>query len=406
MKLKALFIAGAVAPIALSAQVAPTPPAADDVLPSAFADLEMERSRACVGVLDQLADLNLTLQPMGLRTERLRAIANAIALEDREIIDQLDATDDLEAAVQAWFVSDGQLASAFADSQEASLQQQRRIAREGIKNRVQAAITSVQTEAQAILDGSGTLPEDAQQCDGAILIRSAVDEVCATATGPVCDAAASEEPQGIRFVDTAEDLWDVKELRPWTAPDRLQPGPNGGIIGGSTAAYARHGNIVLTVSFAPFIRERAALDPADVIAFEAILDSIGFEFEHPSLVYAPSLAIGATLPEPLAGEDLYVLHFGEGESLDVMWTSPAATGAPIEGPAILNPGQLVRLQSGEPILLTAVLTGEDGENEALYTLDLTTVNQTQATGGLLVYMAQQLAADLAQLLPGGTTGQR
>lgn len=406
MKLKALFIAGVIIPGALSAQEAPPQAVPADALPGAFADLELERSRSCVAVLDQLAELNLTLQPMGIRTERLRAIANAVALEDREIVDQLDQADDLEAAVRAWFVSDGQLASAFAETQEASLQQQRRVAREGIKNRIQAAITAVQTEAQAILDASGTLPQDAQQCDGAILIRSAVTEVCATATGPVCDAAATEEPQGIRFVDTAEDLWDVKELRPWTAPDRLQPGPSGGIVGGSTAAYARHGNIVLTISFAPFIRERAALDPADVVAFEAILDSIGFEFQHPTLVYAPSLAIGATLPRPLAGEDLYVLHFGEGESLDVMWTAPADTGAPIEGPAILNPGQIVRLQAGEPLRLTAVATGEDGENEALYTLDVTTVNQAQATGSLLGYMAQQLAADLAQLVPGGTTGQR
>ena len=173
-------------------------------------------------------------------------------------------------------------------------------------------------------------------------------------------------------------------------------------MGANTAAFARHGNIVMTISFAPLIREKAALPPEDLTYFQAILDTIGFEFEHPTLAYAPSLAIGATLPEPLAGEDMYVLHFGGEDDLDVVWTAQAGTGAPIEGPAILTPSQIIRLQRGEPLRLTAVVSGDDGTSDAVYTLDITTVNQTPATSALLAYMAQQLATDLSGI--GGNSG--
>ena len=59
----------------------------------------------------------------------------------------------------------------------------------------------------------------------------------------------------------------------------------------------------------------------------------------------------------------------------------------------------MRLQAGEPIRLTAVHTVEDADNEAVFTLELTTVNQVTATRALLGYMAGQMVADLNRLAP-------
>ena len=54
---------------------------------------------------------------------------------------------------------------------------------------------------------------------------------------------------------------------------------------------------------------------------------------------------------------------------------------------------------GEPIRLTAVINVEDADNEAVFTLELTTVNQVSATRALLGYMAGQMVADLNRLAP-------
>jgi len=97
---------------------------AQDTPPDGFADLELERSRLCVPVLVQLDALNLRLQPLGFRTERLRRIAAAIAIEDRTLMDSLNASDSTEAAVRDWFVSDGRLARSFLETNQQSLQQQ------------------------------------------------------------------------------------------------------------------------------------------------------------------------------------------------------------------------------------------------------------------------------------------
>ena len=44
-------------------------------------------------------------------------------------------------------------------------------------------------------------------------------------------------------------------------------------------------------------------------------------------------------------------------------------------------------------------TVEDADNEAVFTLELTTVNQVTATRALLGYMAGQMVADLNRLAP-------
>ena len=125
---------------------------------------------------------------------------------------------------------------------------------------VQDAVVAIQTEAQALIDASGDIATEAAPCDGAILIRPAVIQACASQQIPVCVSAAAAEPDGVfRFVDTAEDLWDVQELRPWTAPGPLAVAPSGMLTGARTVAFARHGNIVISVGFGTEDRGAAVL---------------------------------------------------------------------------------------------------------------------------------------------------
>lgn len=330
----------------------------------------------------------------------MRLLLEAVALEDRSVMDSLDRSDPTESALYDWFVADGRLAQSIVDTGNQSLQQQRTINREQIRATIHARVEAIQGDAQAIMDGSEGLGIEANPCDGAILIRPAVLEACETEESPVCDAAADTAgAPGYSFVDSPEHLWDVQELRPWSQPSGLQVAPDGTLTGARTIAFARHGNVVLTVAFSPLIMERDALSEEAAAEFEEILDSLGFEFDHPDLVYAPSLAVRATLPDALAGEDSYVLHFGEAEDADVLWTGPAGTGELIEVPVVLEARHVLRLQAGEPIRLTAVQSVEDADNEAVFTLELTTVNQVAATRALLEYMAGQMVADINRLAP-------
>ena len=384
----------------LCALGAPASIAAQDAPPVGFVELEIKRSRECVGVLKRLNDLNQSLQPFGLRSERMRLLLGAIALEDRNIMDSLDREDPTESAVYDWFVSDGRLAQSIVDSGNQSLQQQRTINREQIRGTIQAHAEVIQGDARAIMDGADGLGAEANPCDGAILIRPVVLEACETEESPVCDVAAdSAGSPGYSFVESPEDLWGVQELRPWSQPGGLQIEADGTLGGARTVASARHGNVVLTVAFSPLILERSALSEEEAAEFDEILDSLGFEFDHPDLVYAPSLAVRATLPEPLAGEDTYVLHFGEVEDADLLWTGPAGTGELIEVPVVLDARHVMLLQSGQPIRLTAVQSVEDADNEAVFTLELTTINQVTATRALLGYMAGQMVDDLNRLAP-------
>ena len=376
---------------------------AQDMLLSSFDAIERARTAACVPILARMDALNTELMPLGLRAERLRKIGEAMALEDRMIMDELDQSDETEKAIHDWFVADGRLAQAYVDTENQDMQRQRTIAREGAKGTIQIAATAIQTQAQDLIDASGDVATAAGPCDGAILIRSVVIEACATQDSPVCaPAAAAVDPDGVyRFVDAAEDLWDVQELRPWTTPGPLSVAPTGTLTGARSVAFARHGNIVISIEFAPALQRRNGMTPEQVGQFQEVLDSIGFEFDHPDLIYAPALVVRATLPDKLAGEDLYVLHFGAADDADVVWSAPAGTGDVLEAPAVLQPYHIVRLQNGEALNLTAITTDEAGKNEAVFTLDVTTVNQATATRELLGYMAGQMVEDLKVLLPPG-----
>ena len=390
-------------PILLLAVVSkPVIGVAQDAPPAGIAEIELERSRLCVPVLTQLDELNLQLQPLGIRTERLRQIAAAIAIEDRTVMDSLNVTDPTEAAVRDWFLSDGRLAQSFLDTNEQTIQQQRAVDRELIKGTVQATLEGIQSEAQGIIEDAGDFGPEASSCEGAVLIRSAVIEACGSEQNLICDAAKPANSDGAyRFVDSPEDLWDVQEFRPWTSPGPLQLAPDGQLDGASTVAFARQGNVAFSVAFRPDIRPRTDMAPENIQTFQTLLDSIGFEFNHPELIYAPALTIRATLPEPLAGEDRYAIHFGAIEAGDIIWEGASGTGAPIEISILLTPIHIVKLTQGESLELTAIRSLDDSSDEALFGLALTPVNQVAATQALLAYMATQMPQDLNLLVPPG-----
>ena len=375
---------------------------AQDAPPAGIAEIELERSRVCVPVLSQLDALNLQLQPLGIRTERLRQITAAIAIEDRTVMDSLNVNDPTESAVRDWFLSDGRLAQSFLDTNQQTILQQRTVDRELIKGTVQATLEGIQSEAQGIIEEAGDFGAEASSCEGAILIRSAVIEACGSEQNLICDAAKPANSDGAyRFVDSPEDLWDVQEFRPWTSPGPLQLAPDGQLDGASTVAFARQGNVAFSVAFQPDIRPRADMAPENIQTFQTLLDSIGFEFNHPELIYAPALTIRATLPEPLAGEDRYAIHFGAIEGGDVIWEGPSGTGDPVEISILLTPIHIVKLTQGESLELTAIRSLDDGSDEALFGLALTPVNQVAATQSLLAYMATQMPQDLNILVPPG-----
>ena len=345
---------------------------AQDAPPAGIAEIELERSRLCVPVLTQLDELNLQLQPLGIRTERLRQIAAAISIEDRTVMDSLNVNDPTEAAVRDWFLSDGRLAQSFLDTNEQTIQQQRAVDRELIKGTVHPTLEGIQSEAQGIIEDAGDFGPEASSCEGAVLIRSAVIEACGSEQNLICDAAKPANSDGAyRFVDSPEDLWDVQEFRPWTSPGPLQLAPDGQLDGASTVAFARQGNVAFSVAFRPDIRPRADMAPENIQTFQTLLDSIGFEFNHPELIYAPALTIRATLPEPLAGEDRYAIHFGAIEAGDIIWEGASGTGAPIEISILLTPIHIVKLTQGESLELTAIRSLDDSSDEALFGLALT-----------------------------------
>jgi hypothetical protein len=211
-------------------------------------------------------------------------------------------------------------------------------------------------------------------------------------------------------VESADDLWDVEQYRPWTEPLPLQPDQTGSLGGARTFALTRRGNIVFSLTLAPLIQPRESLSPEQIQASEANLDSLGFTFDHPSFVMAPGFELMARLPDPLGGTTHYVLHFGDltGEG-DVLYTMAAGPGGPLQLSFPATKTQLDKLQAGEPLSLTAlrVPAGEEpqAETTAVFTLTLLQVGQATNSAALLEYMKNgSLNRDLKALIPPGGVG--
>ena len=369
-----------------------------DAAPAGLARVEIERSRACVGILSRLSTVSTLLEPIAARSQRLLMISDAIALEDPAVVQLLDSADPVEVQVREWFSVDAAYARRNVSAQSATITAERSAARETIKTLVSQALTEVETQANAIVSENQALMEEAAPCDGAIFVRQPVIEACQTEAGPVCEEVGlpPSPERAFRFVDDAETMWDVEEVRPWTDPGPLRAGPTG-LAGARTVGFARVGNVVLSVSFAPLFRALVEATPDQLSRFRAVNDSLGITFAHDELTFTPGVGIRAALPVPLDEEVRYIFHFGEPEDPDVIWTGDAGTGRVLQQTLPLGAAHVLRLQSGEQLTMTALGAGADGSEEPLYAIGLTNVNQRPATQALLAYMVSRLSTDLAAL---------
>lgn len=387
----------------LPALLIPSAAVAQEEPPAGLAEVELARSSSCVAALARLADLDSIARPYALRMERLRALGRAVSLEDRAEAGALGAADSLEAAVDRWFVADSALAARYVAERTEATQEERTKARNATLDAIRAAMQATATEAESKLVDAQAAEEAAQPCDGSIFVRSAVLEACAGRGSELCRAAADTAARGAyRFVDKPTDIWDVEDYRPWTAPGPLQGTPEGALVGARTAAQARRGNVVLGVALAPLLRNRAELDSAQIAEFEANMDSLGFTFEHPTIVMAPAIEIQASVPAPIGGETHVLVHFGDLSGDDVVWNSEVGKGGLLRATFPASRRDLARLEAGDPLSLTAVRLppGENPTAEPVYTVPLLQVGQSQSVGALLQYMRDGgLARDLAALVP-------
>jgi hypothetical protein len=384
---------------------------AQDEPPPGLGEVELSRSRACVGSLARLAVLDAALEPIARRLERMNALGRAVSLEKPDDAQPFDLSDPVEAEVARWFAADSALAVRYLAGPDSALLEERHAARTAILDRIRSTMEEAMAEGQARAEEGAPVREAAQPCQGAILVRSAVLEACATSESPVCEDAAAEDPDGSSgFVSSPEDLWDVEQYRPWSQASPLQIGPNGGLGGARTVAQARRGNVTFSVSLAPLIVRRSELTEEQILESEANLDSLGFTFTHPLFVMAPGLEIQAQLPPaPLGGESHYVLHFGDLSGDDVIWSTDRGTQGRVQASFPATGSALARLQAGEPVSLTALripeAEGSDTQAEAVFTLTLLQVGQATQVAALVQYMASgDLSRDLASLLPPGTGG--
>lgn len=367
--------------------------------PSRLAEVEGARSKSCVGILERLEAVDARIAPFAQRTERLQAIARAIALEDRTVVDPLDANDPVEARVAEWFTSDQSLARRYVAQQSPSILAERTASRETIKATVTRALEAVQQEANAVLGEDEQILAEAAPCDGAIFVRPAVLEACETGSGTICDDARlpPSEVTRFRFVDSAESMWELEEIRPWTRPAPVRAGPNG-LAGGRTVGFTRVGNVVATVAFTAILLPREQIPAETLTAYESTNAALGVTFTHPTIAFTPALGVRLALPEALDEEDGYVLHFGSPDQAEVVWAGDAGTGGPIEATVPLTAGQVQRLTAGDRLTLTAIANAEPVP-DAVYAIRIGSVTQAQNTRALLSYMQNQLGQDLAQLVP-------
>ena len=372
---------------------------AQDTPPSGLQALEAARSRTCVDVLSRLETLDLQLAPLADRVLRLLGIADAVTIEESTVVDSLNASDPIEAAVAEWFRADSALAQRYVSEQSQAILDERAAAKGAIRESLEGALQQVEAEGDSIVTPTGDLRSESVACSTAVLVRGPSIEACEGLRSRVCEAARdSALASPFRFVDSADFLWDRQEFLPWTEPGPLQVSPEGQLAGAQTVGATRAGNVVVSVSFNPMIRIREELSPEELAAFDSIDAVLGIESNHPDVTFAPALAIQVNLARALGDESNYLLHFGPTETPDILWTADADTGSVLGGTVALAPGHVARLRAGEPITLTAVRENDAGEVEGVYAIGLSSVNQAGRVEALLGYMSQQLSADLVRLI--------
>lgn len=365
--------------------------------PAGLTTVEERRSRSCVETLERVRVLDEELTPFGIASARLQQIAQAVTLEDGAVLGSLDASDPMEGAVAEWYVADQFLAQRFAETGADEVAQERASSKQAVRETISAAAVELQGQVDSVLSANEETILAAGPCDGAIFVRPAVLEACGDLESELCDAArasAGSAPTPFRFVDDAVSMWDVEQLRPWTAPTRLQVGPTGQLDGARTVGYTRVGNVVVTTAISPILRESTEVTPSDRFQFEQTNQALGLIFSHPTITFTPGFGMRAALPEALAGEDEYILHFGDPSAPDVVWRGDADTGQALEATVPMEASHVLRLRNGDALSLTAVR-----EDDPQYTIMLDTTGQIAATEALVTYMSAQLSADLNELIP-------
>ena len=387
-------------PDTLAAEPAEPPP------PAGLAAAEISRSLRCVPTLARLDTLNVKLEPLAVRSTRMRQLLDAVTREDTTRAAPFDARDPVDASVSRWFAADQTLAVQYSTTGDSLVEARRARGREEIGKRLQSVIDSTNVRAKELMDATGELDGEVAECENVLLVRSAVLERCPPSlTIPVCAAARTDSVVATyHFVGDPVEMWDVESSSLWTDPVRLGVSPNGSILGAESSVSERRGNLVLGLAIRPMVQERANLTPEELATLEAGLDSIGVTYKHPRFVIAPTLSFEFIIAEPIAGENFYFLHFGDlsQPTRDVIWSGPA----PARGPTrMIIPGRksvLDRLAAGEIVSLTAVRFADatSKQAEAVYSLELPSLRQDSAVGGLMqYYTGGQLGQDFDAIVP-------
>ena len=117
--------------------------------------------------------LDRVLAPIVTRGTRLGEIAEAVALEDRMMVEPFESSDETEVLVQNWFTTDAALAQRYVMSEDSGVLAERQAGRETIKAVITEALTTVQQYADSVLTANTALIQAAGPCDGAIFVRGA-----------------------------------------------------------------------------------------------------------------------------------------------------------------------------------------------------------------------------------------
>ena len=402
-----LLLLALILPAPVVAQVTDTLAAESVELPPAgLAAAEIARSRRCVPALARLDTLNVKLEPLAVRSNRLRQLYEAVTREDTTRAAPFDARDPVESAVSKWFGEDQALAVRYSTTGDSLLEVRRAKGRDEISTRLKSEIDSTNTRARGHITATGELDAEVAECENVMLVRSAVLESCPPSlTIPVCAAARTDSVlPTYHFVKDPVEMWDVESSSLWTLPQRLSVGSSGIILGGESAASERRGNLVLGLAIRPMIQDRTELTPEQIAGIQADLDSIGFTYKHPQLLVSPTLEFEFIIAEPIAAENFYFLHFGDlsQPTTDVIWSGPAPSRGPVRMLLPAKKSVLDRLAAGEIVSLTAVRFADPASKqaEAVYSLELSSLRQSSAVGGLLSYFTGgQLGQDLDAIAP-------
>jgi hypothetical protein len=402
------------APGALSAQVPTAVPAPDTAVaepieappPPGLAAAETGRSQRCVVTLARMDTLDTKLAPLANRSLRLRVLYEAVTREDTTRAAPFDTKDPIEAAVTRWYTADQRLAVQYSTTGDSLVEVKRAEGRNEISARLRAAIDSVSAQGQAELKSNEELQAEIGECQGVVFVRSAVRESCPPSlTIPLCAAARVDSiVPGFTFVNDPLEMWDIESASLWSVPQRLSPGPNGGLLGGESSVSERRGNLQLSLAVRLYAQERSTLTADQLAGIQVDLDSIGITFKHPQFILYPVLGFEFVIADPIAGENFYFLHFGDlsQPSRDVIWSGPAPGRGPTRMILPAKKWVLDRLAAGEIVSLTAVKFADatTKQAEAVYNLELTSVRQSSSVAALVAYFTGgDLEKDFSALVP-------